>query len=363
MRTANLCAGLTVYENHVIGVVVPAYNEEDHIGGVIRTMPRFVDRIYLIDDASTDSTWERALAAARDEEALTEIENEVRPSPIADGGNPALMTRARTHRPVGKVVPIRHRENRGAGGAVKTGYLAARQDDADIVVTMDGDGQMEPDRMPHLLDPIVQGKADYAKGNRLVYPEYRGEMPRFRFFGNAILTLLTKIASGYWKIMDPQNGYTAISEHALENLPIENLFEYYGYCNDLLVKLNAKAMRVADVPMPATYGEEQSSIQYSTYIPKVSSMLLGSFLWRLKRRYLVLDFHPLVFFYVIGAATAGGGVLGGCFALYGALVSGGSLLVSGSLSFIVFLIGTMFLLFAMVFDMYENEDRELQAYG
>jgi len=120
-------------------------------------------------------------------------------------------------------------------------------------------------------------------------------MSSFRFFGNSILTFLTKIASGYWKTMDPQNGYTAITNHALSTVGIENMYEYYGYCNDLLVKLNAKGLRVADVAMPAIYGEETSTISYPTYIRKVSKMLLENFLWRLKVKYLVLDFHPLAF--------------------------------------------------------------------
>ncbi len=136
-------------------------------------------------------------------------------------------------------------------------------------------------------------------------------MPPFRFFGNSILTFLTKIASGYWKTMDPQNGYTAISHYALANVGLENMYEYYGYCNDLLVKLNAKGMRVADVAMPAVYGDEESSIDYTTYIRKVSWMLLKNFFWRLKVKYLVLDFHPLALFYLFGAATAALGMAGG----------------------------------------------------
>ena len=192
----------------------------------------------------------------------------------------------------------------------------------DITVTMDGDGQMDPEYMPRLLDPIVEDKADYAKGNRLLYKEYRSNMPKFRFLGNSILTFLTKIASGYWKTMDPQNGYTAISHYALDNVGIDVMYEYYGYCNDLLVKLNTKGMRVADVAMPAKYGDEESSIRYRTYIQRVSGMLLRNFLWRLKVKYLVLDFHPLALFYYLGAGTVGLGILGSLWSLYAKLLLG-----------------------------------------
>lgn len=352
-----------MYKQHSIGVVVPAYNEAGHIGDVIRTMPSYVDRIYLIDDGSTDDTWEEALSAAR-EDPVASIEHigEGRVPALSDGGTDPLSRRAEVHPQVGKLIPIKHRENLGAGGAIKTGYMAARRDEVDVTVTIDGDGQMDPEQMPKLLDPIVSGAADYAKGNRLLYKEYRQDMPRFRFFGNSILTFLTKIASGYWKTVDPQNGYTAISKDALEAVNVESIYEYYAYLNDILVRLNTKGMRVADVAMPAKYGDEQSSINYPTYIRKVSGMLLSDFLWRLKVRYLVLDFHPLALFYLFGAATAGIGGLGIGWALYGKLVHGNPLFVPGSLGLLVFAVGSICVLFAMVFDMQANEDREVQIY-
>lgn len=350
-----------MYQEHTVGVVVPAYNEAGHIGDVIRTMPAFVDRIYFVDDASTDSTWEEALSVARESEvARPETQSEDGKTAVSDGGASPLTERARVHAQEGKMLPIRHRENLGAGGAIKTGYLAARRDGVDITVTMDGDGQMDPAYMSRLLDPIVSGDADYAKGNRLLYREYRKEMPRFRFFGNSILTFLTKIASGYWKTMDPQNGYTAISSRALESVGVEEMYEYYGYCNDILVRLNAKDMRVADVAMPAKYGDEESNIQYPTYIRKVSGMLLRDFLWRLKVKYLVLDFHPLALFYLFGAATAGLGFAGVSWTLYAKITFGTSLFVSGLLSILLFAVGCVSLLNAMVFDMQVNEDREVQ---
>ena len=376
-----------MYRDHTVGVVVPAYNESGHIGTVIKTMPAYVDRIYLVDDASTDETWEEALSAARDEadaEIETATESESESTAVSDGGTSdggegirsddesgelqtdggtaLLDERARVHAQEGRLIPIRHRENLGAGGAIKTGYLAARRDGVDITVTMDGDGQMDPEQMSKLLDPIAEGEADYAKGNRLLYREYRQEMPRFRFLGNSILTFLTKIASGYWKTMDPQNGYTAISQYALENVGVEAMYEYYGYCNDVLVRLNAKGMRVADVAMPAKYGDEESSINYPTYIRKVSGMLLRDFLWRLKVKYLVLDFHPLALFYLFGATTTGVGTVSLGWSAYAALAQGRSFFVLGSLSLLLSTLGVVCLMFAMLFDMQVNEDREVQIH-
>ena len=349
-----------MYRDHTVGVVVPAYNEAGLIGDVITSMPSFVDWICVIDDCSTDETWDEIREAARADAATTETESTLVNSAMTDGGGGLLGQRAQIHPQIGRVLPIQHHENMGAGGAIKTGYLAALQDELDITVTVDGDGQMDPDRMPKLLDPIVEGAADYAKANRLLYKEYREDMSRFRFFGNSILTFLTKIASGYWKTMDPQNGYTAITNHALTNVGIENMYEYYGYCNDLLVKLNAKGLGVADVAMPAIYGDETSTISYPTYIRKVSRMLLGNFLWRLKVKYLVLDFHPLALFYLFGAATTVVGAIGGVWSMYAYLVLGSSLFVRISLSLLVFLIGSLFVMFAMLFDMQVNEAREVQ---
>ena len=351
-----------MYREHKIGVVIPAYNEEGFIGDVIREMPEYVDRMFVVDDCSTDGTWAELMEAAQEDAETIFPKNIPEERRIVADGGTSLSGRAVCHDMVGRVVPIQHKENRGAGGAIKTGYLAARADDVDVTATVDGDGQMDLSQMTKLLDPIVEGDADYAKGNRLLYKEYRQEMPKFRFLGNSILTLLTKIASGYWKTMDPQNGYTAISRYALDNVGVEGMYEYYGYCNDLLVKLNAKGMRVADVAMPAQYGDEESSIQYSTYIRKVSGMLLRNFLWRLKVKYLVLDFHPLALFYLFGAAMAGLGVLGGGWSLFAKFGLGDPLFIRATSSLLLFSVGSMFIMFAMLFDMQVNKDSEIQVY-
>ena len=353
-----------MYRDHTIGVVVPAYNEEGLVGNVIRELPAFVDIVYAIDDRSTDGTWEEILHAAREcsvDEAAAAAGAATAAEPVRGDGGSELYDRAEIHDPIGRVTPLRHHENMGAGGAIKTGYLAALKDEVDVTVTVDGDGQMDLSVMSRLLDPIVEGDADYAKGNRLLYQEYRTEMSKFRFLGNSILTFLTKISSGYWKMMDPQNGYTAISNYALENVGIGAMYEYYGYCNDLLVKLNAKGMRIADVGIPAIYGDEESSISYPTYIRKVSGMLLKDFLWRLKVKYLVLDFHPLALFYYFGALMTLLGILGGGWSIYAKFSLGDQLFVRATTSLLLFSMGSMFVMFAMLFDMQVNRDKEIKV--
>jgi glycosyltransferase involved in cell wall biosynthesis len=202
------------------------------IGDVIRTMPGYIDRIYVIDDCSSDGTWEEVMTVAKeDQREMPMLDLEVsslgesdEPQELAADGGAMLTQRAKVQDPIGRVIPVEHCGNLGDGGSTKTGYLASLQDETDVTVTMDGHGQMDPEYMPKPLDPIVDD-ADYAKANRLLYREYREDMPKFRFLGNSILTFLTKIASSYWKTIDPQNGYTAISNYALDNVGIEAMYE------------------------------------------------------------------------------------------------------------------------------------------
>jgi glycosyltransferase involved in cell wall biosynthesis len=333
-----------MYRGNTVGVVVPAYNEEGFVGEVIDTMPTYVDRVYVVDDGSTDGTW------AEIETHAARANRERAGSPRADGG-------------VGfdrRVVPIRHEENRGVGNSIKTGYLHAREDRLDVTAVMGGDGQMDPEMLDRILDPVVEGEADYAKGNRLRCREYRQGMSRWRLFGNTLLTFLTRVASGYWRMMDPQNGYTAISLAALDRLSIEEMYGYYGYCNDLLVKLNAAGMRVADVGMPAVYGDEESSISYRSYIPKVSWMLLRNFLWRLKMRRR-RGTHPVVPFYLLGTGTGLAGAAGSGWLVADRLVGGTGLSSPvPTATLVLLLVGAVSLLSAVAVDRRANEDRVLR---
>jgi len=330
-----------MYGDKTVGAVIPAYNEEPHIGEVIRTLPEFVDRAYVVDDASTDGTWDEIRRHAADVNDADDDD-----PPVTDGGV-ALEPR---------VVPLQHDENRGVGGAIKTGYLHARDDGIDVTAVMGGDGQTEPDIVEKIVAPVAEGSADYAKGNRLLGRD-RSDMPRLRQVGNFTLTFLTKIASGYWKVMDPQNGSTAISHEALTQVDIEEMYEDYGYCNDLLVRLNVHGMRVADISRRAVYKDETSHITYRTYVPKVSSLLLRGFLRRLRAKYLVRDFHPLPLFYYLGALGAGSGLL--AFLARAADRDDDRGLVGAG---VLFLLGALSLVLAMAFDLDANEELQELRY-
>jgi glycosyltransferase involved in cell wall biosynthesis len=321
-----------------LGVVIPAHNEEGFVGRVIETLPSFVDRAYVVDDASTDGTWGEIQRHAE------LVNGPPSPDAVANGG--------RQFDPY--IVTIRHDENRGVGGAIKTGYRRAREDGIDVIAVMAGDGQMDPDYLDRIVDPVIQGRADYAKGSRLLRKEYREEMSRWRFFGNSVLTFLTKVSTGYWRLTDPQNGYTALSMSVFDSIDLDALYDDYGFANDLLAKLNVIEARIVDVPIPARYGDEQSDIRYSRFVPRLSGLLLRNFLWRMKARYLVADFHPLVFLYALGVAGAmvGLGALG--WALWAPDRTG----VHGLLSVVVLLLGGLFVTLAMVFDRQANAGLE-----
>lgn len=307
-----------MYRERRIAVVVPAYNEELLIGPTLDTMPEFVDRIYVVNDCSSDQTPTRIRERAE--------------------GDP-------------RIVPLHHKTNSGVGAAIVTGYTAALADEIDTVAVMAGDNQMDPAFLPKLLDPIIDGKADYTVGNRLINPEFRKGMSLWRFAGNAALTLLTKIASGYWQLVDPQNGYTAISRRALETIPLDAVYPRYGYCNDILVRLNVYGFRVKNVPHPARYGLEKSKIKYSSYILRLSGLLLKDFLWRLKTKYVVMGFHPLVFFYLFGFLFSVVSVIMGVYTLHFKFILHEMIFVPAVITLLTFGLGVQFLLFAMLFDM------------
>lgn len=303
-------------ENCRIGVVVPAYNEELLIAETLKGIPEYVDRIYVIDDGSTDRTGEI-------------VKKFVDP----------------------RIVHFRHEVNKGVGAGIVTGYKLALMDEMDVVAVMAGDNQMNPLELPRLLFPILEGKADYTKGNRLLSENFRIGMSRWRAFGNTLLSLLTKIGSGYWQVMDPQNGYTAISRRALETLELDSIYPSYGYCNDLLIKLNAFGMTVMEVVIPAHYGIEKSSIKYSKYILTVPPMLFWGFLWRLRVKYTVLDFHPLVLFYLLGMLALPGGMIFGFFIFLHLILQKTVSSQYALLDIFILGLGIQMLLFGMLFDM------------
>jgi glycosyltransferase involved in cell wall biosynthesis len=230
-----------------VAVVVPAYNEARKIASTVASIPDYVDDVFVVDDASTDTT---AVEAAN-----------------------ARVT------PVHVVL---HRQNRGVGGAIVTGYRRALAAGADVAVVMAGDGQMDPDDLPALLAPIASGEADYVKGNRFKHPEIWSAMPKTRIVGNALLSAATRLTSGYRHVFDSQCGYTAIHRRALESIDLDVLWSRYGYPNDLLAALYVAGARVVDVPVRPIYGEHwKSGINLGTVLHPLPWVLLRSWGTRL----------------------------------------------------------------------------------
>lgn len=237
-----------MFQGRTVGVIVPAYNEESLIVPTIETMPPYVDRIYIINDGSTDHTHQ-------------------------------VVAQMCAHSD--KIVLVEHTTNGGVGAAIITGYKKCLEDGIHIAAVMAGDNQMDPAQLPRLLAPIVKGEAGYTKGNRMSSLEHMKGMSSWRRFGNWLLRWLTRVSSGNYKIVDPQNGYAAVSAEALRRIDLDAVYTYYGYCNDLLVKFAVAGVRVVEVPMPARYQGEKSKIRYSRYIVKVSWLLLRNFVWRM----------------------------------------------------------------------------------
>jgi glycosyltransferase involved in cell wall biosynthesis len=307
-----------------VGVVVPAYNEERQIGTVLETMPKFVDHIIVVDDRSSDATLERCREwQARLGRRLTVIEQP---------------------------------KNLGVGAAITTGYRSCVDLGIDVVAVMAGDGQMDPNDLLLIIEPVVSGKADYSKGNRLFTGEAWRKTPPVRYLGNAFLSMLTKIASGYWHVADSQSGYTAISRQALLALDLDRLYPSYGYPNDLLIRLNINNFRVADVPVHPRYGiGERSSMNIFKVIPTVSLLLWRGFFYRLLVKYVVKDFHPLVFFYFFGIAFLVVGTVLGVLESALKIFTGAIAIATIVLVAMLMIGGLQFLLFAMWFDMEYNK--------
>jgi glycosyltransferase involved in cell wall biosynthesis len=199
-----------------------------------------------------------------------------------------------------RVVLVQHAKNEGAGGAIATGYKYCEKHEIDISAVMDGDAQMDPGDLIALIDPVAEGEVDCTKGNRFSSGDAWKTIPRVRYLGNAALSLLTKIASGYWHIADSQTGYRTVNLKALQTVNWSRMYKRYGYPNDWLVRLNVYNFRVRDIPIRPVYGiGEKSGFQPLSMIPKLSWLLFKLFLWRMKEKYIIRDFHPLIFFYIL----------------------------------------------------------------
>ncbi|MNK22779.1 Undecaprenyl-phosphate mannosyltransferase [compost metagenome] len=253
-------------ENKFISVVIPAYNEGKLITKTLETMPSFVDKIIVVNDGSKDNTLD-LIKACQNKDPRIEILN--------------------------------HDVNKGLGQTLIDGYLHSRKIQSDVTAIMAGDAQMAPEDLINVVTPIAEGKVHYVKGNRFFMDDVVEKMPFYRLVGNAGLTILTKFATGYWHIIDPQCGYTAISKDALAAIPIQRMTKKYGYNADILNMLNIRNFVVADVDVKPVYGEEVSKIQLHKYIPKISMLLIRLFLRRLLQKYLIRNFNPLCISYLL----------------------------------------------------------------
>ncbi|QSZ27768.1 glycosyltransferase family 2 protein [Aceticella autotrophica] len=260
-----------------IAVVIPCYRVTKHILGVIEGIGSEVWRIYVVDDKCPEQSGNYVEANCRDL----------------------------------RVVILRHEINQGVGGAVMTAYQAAIADGAHVIVKLDGDGQMDPALIPTLVAPILNGEADYAKGNRFFDLERIRSMPTVRLFGNAVLSLMTKLSSGYWDLFDPTNGYTAIHADVAKNLPFSKISKRYFFETDMLFRLNILRAVVVDVPMNAKYGEEKSNLKISKIIGEFIVKHFRNFAKRIFYNYYLRDMSlasielPIGIFLLIGGSVFG----------------------------------------------------------
>jgi len=318
-----------MYRNKKISLVIPAYNEEKLIKPTLENVPEKIDKIYVVDDCSPDDQ-NSVIEQCAEKDARIKL--------------------------------IKHEINQGPGGAIITGYLQSSKDNYDIAVVVGGDYQMPLDEINNLLDPVIDGKADYVKGNRFLLSKLDDtlkKMPKIKLIGNWIITALTKIASGYYKIMDVVDGYTAITKEAIDVIDWSKAWRKYGYPMDFLIRMNAYGLSVMDVPRTAIYldGERQSQIKGFSYALKVTPMIIRGFLWRLRFKYMYLDFHPLVLFYYISFFLIPTGFGYGIFLflkqyIYLLDVTGPQAIFCA----LLLIMGVQFLLFAMFFDMEESKN-------
>lgn len=313
-----------MFQGKTVGVVVPCHNEASQIGTVIATMPSFVDRILVVDDVSTDAT--AAIVAE-----LAESDPRVR--------------------------LIVHERNGGVGAAIVTGYRAAVEERVDVTAVMAGDAQMDPDDLESLVAPVAAGEVDYAKGNRLFTGDAWKVIPRVRYLGNSALSLMTKVASGYWHVADSQTGYCVASLRVLETIDLGVLYPRYGFPNDMLVQLNIYDFRVRDIPIKPVYGVgEKSGIKLYKVIPTLSWLLLRRFWYRMFQKYVIRDTHPLVLFYLTGLLFEGAGLLLGILLVIARVQARPLSVPTVVLSSLLLVSGLQFLFFAMWFDMEHNKD-------
>ncbi|MFC1809037.1 glycosyltransferase family 2 protein [Candidatus Omnitrophota bacterium] len=314
-----------MYQGKSISLVIPAYNEEKLIEPTLKEVPHYVDKIYVVDDNSTDATCDKVKQCATTDERITLIQ---------------------------------HEQKSGPGQGIITGYHASMQEGWDIIAVVGGDNQMPLDELPRLLHPLLEGKADYAKGNRFMDEGNAfTDMPKIRLLGNTIISLLTKISSGCYSIFDVVDGFTAITKEAAHSINWDVAWKGYGYPMDFLMRLNVKGFRVVDVPRRAIYleGERQSQIKGFSYALKVSPMLLRNFFYRLNMKYLFSNFHPLFFLYYAGIVFTLIGLWVGGVIMTAKFQGGHPTGATAIFCALLLNLGVQSLFFATLFDMLEEK--------
>lgn len=300
--------------NRTVAVVVPAYNEEKQISRVIETMPPFVDRIVVVDDCSGDGTAELVGSLIGVEDAYFNPQIATKITERSFYNEADILAEQMEMKEMEKLVPselvnsqpdrsriilIRNLENGGVGASIARGYKWCKDHQICCTAVMAGDGQMDPGELEAICLPVVNGEADYVKGNRLTHPGARKLIPTSRYFGNSVLSMLTKIASGYWRVSDTQTGYTAISLAALRKIDVARIYRSYGMPNDMLVKLNIAKCTIREVEIKPVYRiGEKSKMKIFRVIPRVSWLLFKAFFKRIWTRYFTRDFHPIFLFYM-----------------------------------------------------------------
>jgi glycosyltransferase involved in cell wall biosynthesis len=304
-----------MYKGAVIAAVVPAYREEKLIASVIETMPALVDHIVIVDDCSPDGT----------SDAVRAVDDP-------------------------RVTLIRHEVNQGVGGAILTAHKKAVELGADVNVVMAGDGQMDPAYLPDLLDKVTDEGYGFAKANRFYAPESFQGMPGHRVFGNIVLSFLTKLSSGYWNLFDPQNGYTAIRTDVVRRLPLDRIALRYSFENDLLIHLNILQVPAVDVPIPAVYGDEVSSIRLSKVVPELINRLTVGFWKRIWYRYVLWSFSPIAFLLFAGLLLFAFGLAVSIWMVFQIAASVVATAATVMLAALPLMIGTQFLVSALQLD-------------
>ncbi len=309
-----------MFKGRRVAVVIPAFNVAPQIAGVIGGLPDFVDDVIVVDDAARDASAE-IVAALRDPRVTLE----------------------------------RHAVNQGVGAAMVTGFRLALERGADVVVKMDGDGQMDPAQLPALLEPVVSEGCAYAKGNRFLHVDALRAMPKTRLVGSFVLTFLTKLASGYWHVFDPVNGYVAIDAAMLRRLPLERLAKRYFFESDMLIHLNVFRARVRDVPMPARYGDEGSTLRVGRVLLTFPWFLAKGFWYRIYERHVLREFSAVAVFWILGALMLTWGTVFGA-ATWGVSLWLGRAATTGTvmLAVLPFMLGFQLVLQAILTEIQES---------